>query len=52
MVHSPDRDPDFFDIIAVVLQWDTLAPCLFMSYLDYVFQTSIDLIKENGFALK
>ena len=50
--HSPDGDPDFFDIVAGVLQKDTLAPCLFIFCLDYMLRTSIDLMKENGFTLE
>ena len=48
---SPDGDTDYFDIVVVVLQGDTLAPYLFIIYLDYVLRTSIDKIKENGFKL-
>ena len=51
-VRSPDGDIDFFDIVAGVLQGDTLAPYLFIIYLDYVLWMSIDLMKENGFTLK
>ena len=51
-VHSLYGDTDFFDIVAGVLQGDTLAPYLFIICLDYVLTTSIDLIKENGFTLK
>ena len=51
-ISSPDGDSDFFDIVALVLQRDTLAPYLFIICLDYVLQTSIDLIKENGSMLK
>ena len=47
-VSSPDGDTDYFDIVAGVLQGDTLAPYLFIILLDYVFRTSIDKIKENG----
>ena len=50
-VRSPDRDTEYFDIVAEVLQGDTLAPYLFIICLDYVFRTSIDKIKENGFEL-
>ena len=50
-VRSPDGDTDNFDIVAGVLQGDTLAPYLFIIYLDYVLRTSIDKIKENGFKL-
>ena len=48
-VSSPDGDPDYFEIIAGVLQGDTLAPYLFFICLDYVLRTSNDKIKENGF---
>ena len=50
-VRSPDGDTDYFDIVAGVLQGDTLAPYLFIFCLDYVLRTSIDKIKENGFEL-
>ena len=50
-VCSPDGDTDYFDIVAGVLQGDTLALYLFIICLDYVLRTSIDLIKENGFKL-
>ena len=52
MVRSPDGDIDFFDIVAALLQGDTLIPYLFIICLDYVLRTSIDLMKQNGFALK
>ena len=52
MVRSPDRDTDFFDIVARVLQEDTLAPYLFIFSLNYALQTSMDLITDNGFTLK
>ena len=51
-VHSLDGGTDFFDIVAVVLQGDTLAPYLFIIRLDYILQLLIDLMKENGFTLK
>ena len=50
-VRSPDGDTEYFDIVAGVLQGDTLAPYLFIICLDYVLRTSIDNIRENGFAL-
>ena len=50
-VRSPDGDTEYFDIVAGVLQGDTLAPFLFIICLDYVLRTSIDKIKENGFEL-
>ena len=50
-VRSPDGDTEYFDIVAGVLQEDTLAPYLFIICLDYVLRTSIDKIRENGFQL-
>ena len=50
-VRSPDGDTDYFDIETGVLQGDTLAPYLFIIWLDYVLRTSIDRMKENGFKL-
>ena len=50
-VRSPDGDTDYFDIVAGVLQGDTLAPYLFIICLDYVLRTSMDNIMENGFML-
>ena len=50
-VHFPNRDTDYFNIVARLLQGDTLAPYLFIICLDYVLRTSIDLMKENGFML-
>ena len=50
-MRSPDGDTEYFDIVAGVLQGDTLAPYLFIICLDYVLRTSIDKIRENGFKL-
>ena len=50
-MRSPDADTEYFDIVAGVLQGDTLAPYLFIICLDYVLRTSIDNIRENGFVL-
>ena len=50
-VRSPDGDTEYFDIVAGVLQGDTLAP-YFIICLDYGLRTSIDKIRENGFELK
>ena len=47
-VCSPDGDTDYFDIVAEVLQGDTLVPYLFIICLDYVFRT---LIKSKKMAL-
>ena len=46
-----DRDTDYFEIVAGVLQVDTLAPYLFIICLDYVLRTSIDKMKDNSFKL-
>ena len=43
-VRSPDRDTDFFDLVAGMLQGDILAPYLFIICLEYVLRTSIDLM--------
>ena len=48
--NSPDEDTDFFNIVAGVLQRDTLAPYKFIICVDYMLQTL--KIKENGFTLK
>ena len=46
-----NEDTEYFNIVAGVLQGDTLAPYLFIICLDYVLRTSIDKIRENGFKL-
>ena len=51
-VCSPDRDLDFFNIVAGVLHGDTLAPYSFIICLDYILGTSTDLIKQDDFMLK
>ena len=50
-VRSPDGDTEYFNIVAGVLQGDTLAPYLFIICLDYMLRTSNDKIRENGFKL-
>ena len=50
-VRSLDGDTNYFDIVAGVLQGDTLDLYVFIICLDYVLRTSIDKIKENGFKL-
>ena len=47
-VRSPYEDTDYFDIVAGVLQGDTLAPYLFIISLNYMLRTSIE---EKGFKL-
>ena len=50
-VRSLDGDTDYFDMVAGVLQGNTLVPYLFIICLDYMLRMSIDLMKENGFKL-
>ena len=50
-VCSSDGDTDYFDIVAGVLQGDTLSPYLSIICLEYVFRTFIDKKKDNGFKL-
>ena len=52
IVHTPDGDNIFFDIVYGFLQGDTLALFLFIICLDYKLWISIALIKENGFIQK
>ena len=50
---TPDGDTELFDIIAGVLQGDTLAPYLFAIVLDYVMRQAIDGREEElGFELE
>ena len=44
-------ETDYFDIVADVLQGDTVVPNLFIICLGYVLRMSIDLMKENNFKL-
>ena len=46
-VCSLDGDTDYFDIVAGMLQRDTLAPYLFIICLDYVLRKSLDLMKKR-----
>ena len=48
-VHFLDGNTNYFNIVAGVLQRDTLALYLFIIFQDYVLRRSIDLMKENGF---
>ena len=45
MVHSADSDIEIF-------QGDTLAPFLFITCLEYIQQTPINLTEKNGFSFK
>ena len=44
---TPDGETDQFNIVAGVLQGDTLAPFLFIVVLDYVLRISLDNMKEK-----
>ena len=48
---SPDGDTDYFDIVAGVLQGDTLTPYLFIICLDDMLRTPIDEMKDGSFKL-
>ena len=51
-VQTPDGETDLFDILAGVLQGDTLAPYLFAIVIDYVMRQAIgDKAEELGFKL-
>ena len=52
MVRSPDEDVGFFDILAGVLQGNTLSPFLFVICLDYVRRVSVDKCNEYGLTLE
>ena len=47
-VLTPDGETEPFDILAGILQGDTLAPFLFIIVIDYVMRTSVDSMKESG----
>ena len=52
-VLSPDGETDYFEILAGVLQGDTLAPYLFAIIIDYVMRRAIsDRAHELGFTLQ
>ena len=46
-VTSPDGETDLFELLAGVLQGDTLAPYLFVIVLDYALRTTIDGREEE-----
>ena len=50
-VHTPDGNTDYINIVAGVLQGDTIASHHLIICLDYVLRTSIDKMIENGFKL-
>ena len=45
---TPDGETEHFDILAGILQGDTLAPFLFIIVIDYILRVSVDKMKENG----
>jgi len=51
-VISTDGDSEIFDILAGVLQGDTLAPFLFIIVLDYALRISVDLSNDKGIKIK
>lgn len=52
MVRSPDGCKDFFDVLAVLFQGNTLAPFLFILSLDYVLRISIDALNDTTYTLE
>ena len=46
-VKSPDGDTDYFEILAGVMQGDTLAPFLFVIVLDYAMRQAIEGKEEE-----
>ena len=48
---TPDGETEPIDILAGILQGDTLAPFLFIIVLDYVLRKSLDINNENGLQL-
>ena len=50
-VRSLDGDTEYIDIVAGVLQGNTLALYFFIICLDNVLRTSMNKIRENGFEL-
>ena len=51
-VLTPDGETEQFDILAGVLQGDTLAPFLFIMVLDYALRISLDSHNSLGLLLK
>ena len=47
-VLTPDGETNPFDILAGILQGDTLAPSLFIIVIDYIMCVSVDSIYEKG----
>ena len=49
---TPDGETDPIDIMAGILQGDTLAPFLFIVVLDYVLRKSLDQNSSKGLELQ
>ena len=45
-------EKECFNLVAEMLQEDTLTPYLFITYLDYVLRVAIDFQSSLGFTLK
>ena len=46
-VLSPDGETDYFEILAGVLQGDTLAPYLFVIMIDYIMRRQLmEMVKD------
>ena len=50
-IMTPDGETEPIDIMAGILQGDTLAPFLFIMVLDYVLRKSLDLNNTKGLQL-
>ena len=49
---TPDGETNPFEIVAGVLQGDTLAPFLFILVLDYVLRLSLDSMQAKGIEIQ
>ena len=52
IVNTPDGETESFDILAGVLQGDTLAPFIFILVLDYVLRISVDQNQALGLEIQ
>ena len=50
-IMTSDGETESLEILAGILQGDTLAPFLFITVLDYVLRNSLDLNNSNGLQL-
>ena len=48
-VLTPDCETEQFDVLTGILQGDTLAPFLFIIFVDYIMRTFVDAINEKCF---